>query len=496
MGKNLYRSRLDTPLSNKTLKFLSSLKEDLWIVEEDIIGTEVHDIMLYEQKILNKSEIRKILITLESLKEKILNEEIVVEGNFEDIHPYIEKSVIDKIGIEIGGKIHTGRSRNDQISVDLRLKIRNELNYISKEIFALFKILLNLSRENINSFIPLYTHLQRGQLGVFSHYINNYLAQILRTLERIEEIYNRVNKNPLGACAIGGTSININRLRTSELLGFDGIVYNSIDAISSRDYIYETLMGLSLLAIQFSRIAEDLIIWSTKEFDFIELDDRYCSVSSVMPQKKNPDTLELVRSRSSRVVSNLFSSAMIVKAIPTGYFRDFQDLKMPLKNSFDFVISAVEMLKAIFSTIIIKKETMKRAIGESFIQALDLAEFLVQEYNIPFRQSHEIVARLVKNSEKSEDIFNKAKIEKYIYKIIHKKIEISENSIQTLKNLDLCLEKRISQGSPSKKEVTINIEELNKGKEKLYELYSKRIEKIEKSKAIREKIIKDLQAIE
>jgi len=492
MGKNLYRSGLKSPLNKKALMFLSSLKEDLWIVEEDIIGTEVHDIMLYEQKVLDKNEIKKILITLESIKEKILDNQIDVDEGFEDIHPYIEQSVIDEIGIEIGGKIHTGRSRNDQISVDLRLKIRKELNVITKELFVLFEILLNLSENNINSYIPLYTHLQRGQLGVFSHYINNYLAQILRSLERIEEIYKRVNKNPLGACAIGGTSININRLRTSELLGFNGLVYNSIDAISSRDYIYETLMGLSLLAIQFSRIAEDLLIWSTKEFDFIELDDRFCSVSSVMPQKKNPDTVELIRSRSSKVVSNLFSSALIIKSVPTGYFRDFQDLKMILKSTFDLVISTVEMFKGIFSTIKIKKEGMKRAIEESFIQALDLAELLVQEYNIPFRQSHKIVAQIVKNSENPEDMLNREKIEKYIFKVLNKKITLSEKLIQSLKSLELCLEKRTSKGSPSENEVKINIEELTKGKEILYNSYLKRIEMIVKSNALREEIIKDL----
>ncbi len=492
MGNNLYRSGLKSPLDKKALEFLSSLKEDLWIVEEDIIGTEVHDIMLHEQHILSKEEIQKILITLESLKEKIVNNEIEVDDNFEDIHPYIEKSVIDKIGIEIGGKIHTGRSRNDQISVDLRLKIRKELNFITKELFVLFEILLNLSENNINSFIPLYTHLQRGQLGVFSHYINNYLAQILRSLERIEEIYKRVNKNPLGACAIGGTSININRLRTSELLGFDGLVYNSIDAISSRDYIYETQMGLSLLAIQFSRIAEDLLIWSTKEFDFIELDDKFCSVSSVMPQKKNPDTVELIRSRSSKVVSNLFSSALIIKSVPTGYFRDFQDLKMILKSTFDLIISNVDMLKGIFSTIKIKKERMKVAIDESFIQALDLAELLVQDYNIPFRQSHDIIAQLVQNSENPEDMLNREKIEKYIFKVLNKKITLSEKLIQSLKSLELCLEKRTSKGSPSENEVKINIEELTKGKEILYNSYLKRIEMIVKSNALREEIIKDL----
>jgi argininosuccinate lyase len=493
MGKNLYRSGLELPLSEKALKFLTSIKEDLWMVEEDIIGTEVHDIMLYEQRILSKTEISKILLTLENIKEKILNNQIEVDESFEDIHPYIENMVIEKLGIEIGGKIHTGRSRNDQISVDLRMKIRKELNVISKELFALFEILLNISNNNIDSFIPLYTHLQRGQLGVFSHYLNNYLGQILRTLERIEEIYGRVNKNPLGACAIGGTSININRVRTSELLGFNGIVYNSVDAISSRDYIYETLMGLSLLAIQFSRIAEDLIIWSTKEFDFIELDDRFCSVSSVMPQKKNPDTVELIRSKSSKVVSNLFSSAMIIKSIPTGYFRDFQDLKMLLKSSFDLIISIVEMFKGIFSTLKIKKEKMREAIDESFIQALDLAELLVQEYDIPFRQSHKIVAKLVKNSKKLEDMLDKEKIEEIVLKIQNKKVNIADNLIQTLKNPDLCLGKRVSQGSPANKEVKINIEELNKSKKLFYSLYLKRLEGIKQATTLREEIINNLK---
>ena len=483
---------MDAPLDKKALKFISSLKKDFWIAEEDIIGTEVHDIMLFEQNLLNKSEIKQILTSLEDIKEKLLTNQIELKEDFEDIHPFIEQRVIDKIGIEIGGKIHTGRSRNDQISVDLRLKLRKELNNVTKELFALFDVLLNVSKKNIDTYMPLYTHLQKGQLGVFSHYINNYLAQILRSLERIEEVYNRVNKNPLGACSIGGTSINIDRLRTAELLGFDGIIFNSIDAVSSRDYIYETLMGLSSLAIHFSRIAEDLIIWSTSEFNFIELDDAYCSVSSVMPQKKNPDTLELIRSKSSKIMSNLFNAVMVIKSIPTGYFRDFQDLKQLLKSSFEILFSIIEMFKGIFSTITINKENLSKAVNESFILALDLAELLVQKYSIPFRQSHKIVALLVKNSEKPEDMLNKEKIEKCIFDVRNKEIKISENLIQTLKNLDLCLEKRISQGSPAEKEVKLNIEKLIGNKEALQKLFLKKLENIRNAKVLREKIIKTL----
>ncbi|KKN11677.1 hypothetical protein LCGC14_1024050 [marine sediment metagenome] len=492
MGKDLYRSGIETPMSKKALNFISSLIEDLWIAEEDIIGSEVHNIMLFEQKILNKEEIKQILIALETIKEKLASNNLELDENFEDIHPFIEKSVIDQIGIEMGGKMHTGRSRNDQISVDLRLKIRKELNITSDKLFSLFGAIHTLSKNNISSYMPLYTHLQAGQLGVFSHYLNNYLSQILRLAENVEDIYKRINKNPLGSCAIGGTSININRDRTTELLGFDGLIYNSIDAISSRDYIYETLMVLSLGGIQFSRIAEDLMLWSTKEFGFIELDDKFCSVSSVMPQKKNPDTVELLRSRSSLVISNLFSAAMIIKAIPTGYSRDFQELKNLLRSSFDLIHSIIEMLEEIFSTIVVNTEKMRRNLEGSFILALDLAEILVQEYNIPFRQSHKIVALIVKNSESPDDMLNKEKIEEFIFKVENREIDISVKLIQDLKDFDSCLEKRKSQGSPAKKEIQLNIDRLIKNKDSLFKLFKKRTENIVRSKSLRETIIKDL----
>ncbi len=492
MKKDLYRTRLDEPLNQKVLKFISSLKEDIWIAEEDIIGTEVHNIMLFEQGILSKNEIKTILTSLENIKDKLVNNQLEFDETYEDIHPFIEKHVIDDIGIDIGGKIHTGRSRNDQVSVDIRLKIRSELNLLSKMLFNLFDVLLKFSKRTIEIFMPLYTHLQRGQLGVFAHYLNNYIAQMLRSLKRLDEIYDRINLNPLGACAIGGTSININRQRTAELLGFDGVIENSIDAISSKDYIFETLMCLSLISIQFSRISEDLILWSSKEFDFVDIDAQFCSVSSVMPQKKNPDTLELIRSKTSKITSNLFTASMIIKAIPSGYFKDFQDLKMLLKDSFELLYSIIEMFIGIFDTLKINSDKILKAINESFLLALDLAEFLVQDYKIPFRQSHKIVARLVKDSESSQDFLNKENIEKSIFETINKKKILPENFLESLKNLKLCLNKRVSQGSPSKIEVESVIRSLNEKKDQLFESYLKRIEKVEKAQGLREKYIKKL----
>lgn len=492
MGKDLYRNRIEVPLDEKVLNFLSSLKEDLWIAKEDIIGTEAHNIMLFEQNILTENEIKQILKSLEKLKEDAINNNLNLDESFEDIHPFLEKKIIDEIGIDIGGKIHTGRSRNDQVSVDIRMKIRSELNECSKKLIDLCGVLLRLSNETKSDFMPLYTHLQRGQLGVFAHYINNYLSQFLRSIERIEEIYKRINMNPLGACAIGGTSININRKRTAELLGFNGVVQNSIDAISSRDYIYETLSLLSLISLQFSRIAEDLLIWASKEFNYIELDDQFCSVSSVMPQKRNPDTIEIIRSRTSKIISTSFEASLIIKAVPSGYFRDFQDLKMLLKKSFDNVSSIIEMLSGIFSTLKVNKDIMEKNVKESYVLALDLAELLVHKFNIPFRQTHQIVGELVKKSTNSEDLFDKKNLEVTIKNITQKEISLPENFISIFRDLSQCLDTRVSQGSPAKTEVERMIALLTDQKKILFQSYQKRVESLNNAQLLREGIIKKL----
>jgi argininosuccinate lyase len=492
MKKEIYRSRINESLDKKVLAFLSSLQEDLWIANEDIMGTEAHNIMLYEQNILRKEEIRKILNSLKKVREKFQKKTIKLTGNFEDIHPFIESFIIDDIGIEIGGKMHTGRSRNDQVSVDIRLKIRNELNDISSQLFSLLEILFNLSEKKIDIIFPLYTHLQKAQLGLFSHYLNYYSSQVLRIVERINEIYNRVNQNPLGACAIGGTNININRKRTTELLGFDRIIVNSIDAVSSRDYILETLMILSLLAMHLSRISEDLIIWASREFNYIKLHDKFCSVSSVMPQKRNPDSLELIRAKASIVISNVSKANLMVKATPSGYLRDFQELKPILRQSLDLIQSMIDMINGIFSTLQINKEHILEDLGNSFILALDLAELLVENYNIPFRKAHQIIGNLVKNLENPNDLFNYELIQKSIDEIYGKKISITKEEIRALSNLKNTLRKRISQGSTSKKEVSKFLTTLQNEKKQLYKKYLSRIENIKQANLKRKHLIKKI----
>mgnify|MGYP006282761745 CR=1 FL=1 len=492
MKKDIYRARIKESLDNTVIEYLSSLQDDYWIAKEDIIGTEVHDIMLFEQNILKKEEIKKILGTLEELKSKLKQGTIQLTGKFEDIHPFIENYVIERTGMENGGKIHTGRSRNDQVSVDLRLKIRNELNALSQLIFDLSEVLFELSKDHIETYMPLYTHLQKAQLGVFSHYINYYLSQILRIEERINETYARVNKNPLGACAIGGTSININRKRTTELLGFNGLVLNSIDAISSRDYILETLMLLNLLATHFSRISEDLMIWSTKEFNFIDLDDRFCSVSSVMPQKKNPDTLELSRAKSSIVMSNLTKASQIVKATPSGYLRDFQELKPILKESFTLIRSIIQIFTGVFSTLKINKDKMEEQANNSYILALDLAEILVNDYNIPFRTAHTIIGKLVSDSDIPDDLFDVHRIKNLIKEIGRKRINISPDLLQKLKDKKYTLNKRKSIGSPSSMEIKEFINTLQEKKEDLYNNYQLRIKEVKDAASLRKHIITEI----
>ena len=470
------------------MKFLSSLQDDLWFAEEDVIGTEAHNIMLFEQGILNKEEISKILSSLEKVKKKIEKNELELDSSFEDIHPLIEKMVIDDIGIEIGGKIHTGRSRNDQVSVDIRLKIRNEINELTEKLFEFIIILQKLAEETKDYFIPLYTHLQKGQLGVFAHYLNGYCSQILRSIERLNDCYKRINLNPLGACAIGGTNFNIDRERTTHLLGFDGVIENSIDAISSKDFMVETIMNLSLLALQLSRITEDLVLWSSKEFEYLELDDGYASVSSVMPQKKNPDTIEIARAKSSKIISNLIEIQMICKAIPTGYFRDFQQLKMPIKDSFDVLNSIIEILSGVFSTIKLKKENMRKAAEDSLILSLDLAELLVIEYNIPFRQSHKIVGNLIKDNESKEGVFDKSNIEKAILQVTNHKVEIDEKFMELFKNLEECLKKRVSMGSPSL--IDEQIGNLKAKQKVLTNQFQERKERISKAEQLRIDLVK------
>ncbi|MDQ4056019.1 MAG: argininosuccinate lyase, partial [Thermoproteota archaeon] len=320
----MYRSRPRGTLNDDTLKFLSSIDIDQGILNYDIIGSEAHSMMLYDIGILSMPELKKILRALEDIKK---NPSQLKIDSFEDIHESLEAFVIKQAGIDAGGKMHTGRSRNDQVILDIRMKVRDDINNICLAIIDLIDSLLEKATENKESVMPMYTHLQQAQIGTFSHYLLSYSDALFRDMDRLYITYGRNNQSPLGACAIGGSTINIDRRTTAVFLGFDGLIRNSVDATSSRDALIEYTSGISIFMTTLSRLAEDFILWSTTEFGYLEISDEYSSTSSAMPQKKNPDPLELVRAKASSVLGNLVSILSIVKALPSGYSRDLQELK-------------------------------------------------------------------------------------------------------------------------------------------------------------------------
>ena len=392
----MYRSRLGKNLGKITLDYVSSLDDDVEIALYDILGSQAHAIMLYDNKIITKKEIKKILKGLESLKK----EKFEKKSNSEDIHELIESLVIKRIGIDAGGKMHTARSRNDQVALDIRMKIRDDINIVCQCLLDTIKSLVQLAKKHQETIVPLYTHLQQAQVGLFSHYLLAYADALFRDLDRLYVTYGRVNENPLGAGPIGGTSIQIDRQSTGKMLGLKGIVENSIDATTTRDSAVEYIAAIAILMTNLSRISKDFSIWSTSEFSFLQLSDEFSSPSSVMPQKKNPDILELTRGKTSHVIGNLTSMLSTIQGLPSGYSRDLQQINPSIWSASKITISALLVMESMLKSVIINKKNMKKAAEDGYLIALDLAEKLVHN-GISFRKSHQIIGRLVKIAHKS-----------------------------------------------------------------------------------------------
>ena len=386
----MYRSRLGNDLNKITLDYVSSISDDVEIALYDILGSQAHTIMLYENKIITKAEVKKILSALESIKK----EKFEKKSDAEDIHELIESLVIKRAGSVSGGKMHSARSRNDQVSLDIRMKIRDDINILCSCILDAIEALVSLAQQHQKTVMPLYTHLQQAQVGVFSHYLLSYTDSLFRDIERLYVVYGRVNQSPLGAGPVGGTSLPINRQSTARMLGFHGIVENSIDATSTRDFVAEYVSVVAILMTNLSRIAEDFVIWSTSEFSFIELADEFTSPSSVMPQKKNPDILELTRGKTSEVIGHLMAILATIKGLATGYGRDLQQIKSAVWSTSKISITTLLVLKSMFLTLNVNEKQMKKAAEGGYVIALDIAEKLVQD-GIPFRTTHKVVGQLV-----------------------------------------------------------------------------------------------------
>jgi len=398
----MYRSRLGTDLSDITLDYVSSINDDSEIALYDILGSQAHSLMLFQQNIITKNDVKKILSALESLK----NEKFDASSGAEDIHELIETLVIKKAGMASGGKMHTARSRNDQVVLDIRMKIRDDINIICNCLLDTIEALVSVAKNHQKTIMPLYTHLQQAQAGLFSHYLLAHADVLTRDFERLFGTFERINQSPLGAGPVGGTSIPIDRHSTAKMLGFDGLVENSLDATSTRDFVAEYVAMISILMTNLSRISEDFVIWSTSEFSFIELSDEFTSPSSVMPQKKNPDILELTRGKTAEVIGNLTAILTTVKGLASGYGRDLQQIKSSIWSTSKISISALLIIKSILLTLKVNEKQMKKITESSNLIALDIAEKLVQE-GIPFRVTHKISGILVQLAHNSKKPISK-----------------------------------------------------------------------------------------
>lgn len=401
----MYRSRLGNDLNDITLDYISSINDDSEIKLYDILGSQAHVIMLYENKIISKKDVKKILAALESIK----NEKLDFKSGAEDIHELIETMVIKLAGMDSGGKMHTARSRNDQVVLDMRMKIRDDINMICISLVDTIEALVSLAKNHQKTIIPLYTHLQQAQAGLFSHYLLAHADVLFRDLDRLYSAYVRVNQSPLGAGPVGGTSINIDRNSTAQMLGFYGIVENSLDATSNRDFIVEYVSCIAILMTNLSKISEDFVIWSTSEFSFIEIADEFASPSSVMPQKKNPDILELTRGKTAEVIGNLTGILTTIKGLASGYGRDLQQIKSSVWSTSRTALGALIIFKSILLTLKVNEKQMKKITETSNLVALDIAEKLVQ-HGIPFRKTHKIAGSLVQAATKSKKPISKLSI--------------------------------------------------------------------------------------
>ena len=398
----LYRSRLDTDLNKITLDYVSSINDDSEIAQYDIVGSQAHTLMLFQNNIITQSEAKKILKSLEDLKKEKFDD----SSGAEDIHELIESLVIKKAGMNNGGKMHTARSRNDQVVLDIRMKVRDDINIICNCILDTVEALISVAKNHQKTIMPLYTHLQQAQAGVFSHYLLAHADVLLRDFQRLYHTYQRVNESPLGAGPVGGTSIPIDRIMTAKILGFDNIVENSIDATSTRDFVAEYVSMISILMTNLSKISEDFVIWSTSEFSFIELADEFTSPSSVMPQKKNPDILELTRGKTALIIGYLTSILTTIKGLASGYGRDLQQIKSSVWSTSKISINALIILKSILLTMKVNEKQMKKITVSSNLIALDIAEKLVLE-GIPFRVTHQISGNLVQLAEQTKKPISK-----------------------------------------------------------------------------------------
>ncbi len=407
----MWKGRFQTETSNLVQRYGESISYDWRLYAHDIEGSLAHAAALVEAGILTKTEEKTIGRGLREIKREIEAGEFRFKTSLEDVHMNIERALTEKIGAA-GAKLHTARSRNDQVALDIRLYCRAESQAIFQRLITLQNALLSLAVAHPEAVVPGYTHLQRGQPVLFAHHLLAYIEMLERDKQRLRDAYRRVNVMPLGSGALAGSTIVLNRQLVAEKLGFPALTQNSMDAVSDRDFVAEILFVIAMTGVHLSRLSEDVILWATAEFGFIELSDAHTTGSSLMPQKKNPDVAELTRGKTGRLLGNLVSLLTTIKGLPMTYNRDLQEDKEPLFDSIDQIKLALEVFAEMMAAAKVREHKTLQATSDPFLLATDLADYLVIK-GVPFRDAHEIMGKLTAYSLAEQRDFPDLTLEEY-----------------------------------------------------------------------------------
>jgi len=458
-NKRLWGSRFDQRPAQAAEEFSNSLNVDQRLAKYDVEGSIAHAKMLENVGLLNGTEAKKMVVGLSEIKTELENETFVFKPSDEDIHTAVERRLYEKIGA-LAGKLHTGRSRNDQVVLDERLYVRDLITRLDGKIKELQKAFLAWANKYPNLIMPAFTHLQHSQPILFSHWVLAYLEMFQRDRDRLSDALVRVNVSPLGAGAGGGSSLPLKPEYTAKLLGFPKIFANSLDAVSDRDFLIEVLSNLALVSVHLSRISEEMVLWSSAEFNYLDISTEYCTGSSALPQKKNPDIPELIRGKTGTVFGGLISLLTTLKGLPLSYNRDLQEDKAPFFAASDTVLNSLEILASVILKIRINIGAVEKSVEIGYLDAFDLAEFLVKK-GLPFREAHQVVGKVVKYADaKKKNLSNLSLAQlKQFSKLFDQKVEQILSAKNSVRN-------RKTAGSTNPKLVAGQIEKWSKLLEK------------------------------
>ncbi len=453
--EKMWAGRTSGAVSAVADDFNSSISFDKKMYRQDIRGSMEHALMLSAKGIISEAEYNSICSGLSSILSDIESGALPFDEGAEDIHMFVEAELTKRVG-DAGKKLHTARSRNDQVALDLRLYMRDEVAVIREMLLALISAVVNKASENTDAIMPGYTHLQRAQPITFAQHLLAYAMMLMRDVTRLDDAIARMNYSPLGSCALAGTTYPTDRRMVAEGLGFDGITENSIDGVSDRDYCVELEAAFALIMMHLSRFSEEIILWSSWEFKFVELDDAYTTGSSIMPQKKNPDMAELVRGKTGRVYGDLMATLTVLKGLPLAYNKDMQEDKEAIFDATETVIKCLEVFIPMIETMKPLKENMYNASKRGFINATDLADYLTKK-GLPFRTAYKIVGGIVADCIKKNITLDEMPLDEYkVYSDVFDADLYNEISLET------CVGKRISAGSTGYESVAYQIEFVRK----------------------------------